>query len=70
MSRAPLRTPTPEPDAECRCDCGRLLARVVRGGIQLKCTRCKRVLLVPVTLARAEARAGRRLDVLVTGSGE
>jgi hypothetical protein len=27
--------------------CGSLLARVVPGGVELKCRRCKRLLLVP-----------------------
>jgi phage FluMu protein Com len=27
--------------------CGSLLARVVAGGVELKCRRCKRTLLVP-----------------------
>jgi phage FluMu protein Com len=29
-----------------RCDCGKLLARVVHAVIELKCSRCKRVVLV------------------------
>lgn len=37
---------------DCRCECGSLLARVVPDGIELKCRRCKRVMLVPVALAR------------------
>ena len=35
--------------ADCRCLCGSLLARVVPGGVELKCRRCKRTLLVPLT---------------------
>ncbi len=34
--------------ADCRCLCGSLLARVVPGGVELKCRRCKRTLLVPL----------------------
>jgi phage FluMu protein Com len=34
--------------SDCRCDCGALLARVVAGGVELKCRHCKRVQLVPV----------------------
>lgn len=30
-----------------RCDCGNLLARVAKEGIELKCKRCKRLILVP-----------------------
>ena len=29
-----------------RCDCGKLLARVLRTVLELKCSRCKRVVLV------------------------
>ena len=35
------------PVGDCRCLCGSLLARVVEGGVELKCRRCKRTLLVP-----------------------
>jgi phage FluMu protein Com len=31
---------------EMRCQCGRLLARVSNDGVELKCTRCKRVLCI------------------------
>jgi len=49
-----LRDPEPgasrraDPGADCRCLCGSLLARVVDGGVELKCRRCKRTLLVPL----------------------
>ena len=33
---------------ECRCHCGNLLARVVPGGVELKCRRCKRTFVVKV----------------------
>ena len=33
---------------ECRCACGSLLARLVEGGVELKCRRCKRTILVPL----------------------
>jgi hypothetical protein len=31
-----------------RCDCGSLLARVVEGGVELKCRRCKRTVVLPL----------------------
>jgi len=31
-----------------RCQCGSLMARVTKAGLELKCRRCKRVVLVPV----------------------
>lgn len=34
------------PSEDCRCVCGRLVARVVPGGLQLKCRRCKRTMFV------------------------
>jgi len=34
-------------ETDCRCLCGSLLARVVANGVELKCRRCKRTLLVP-----------------------
>ena len=33
----------------CRCTCGSMLARYVEGRIELKCRRCKRTLIVPVS---------------------
>jgi hypothetical protein len=31
-----------------RCLCGRMLARLVPGGVELKCRRCKRQVIVPL----------------------
>ncbi len=33
---------------ELRCGCGSLLARLVSGGVELKCRRCKRTFLIPL----------------------
>ena len=41
------------PRADCRCVCGSLVARVVPEGVELKCRRCKRTLLVPLEGARS-----------------
>ena len=47
----------PQPQsADCRCPCGNLLARWVADGVELKCRRCKRVLLVPFPEPLREAR--------------
>ena len=35
-------------DADCRCVCGCLVARRVPEGVELKCRRCKRTLVVPL----------------------
>jgi phage FluMu protein Com len=39
---------SPESDAadETRCLCGRLLARLTPQGIELKCSRCRRIVLI------------------------
>ncbi|TKB92426.1 MAG: hypothetical protein E8D41_06335 [Nitrospira sp.] len=36
--------------AECnetRCECGQLIAKVGRQGLELKCKRCKRIIVIP-----------------------
>ena len=38
---------TPQSEDDCRCRCGSLVARIVEGGVEIKCRRCKRDLLVP-----------------------
>lgn len=45
--------------SDCRCVCGSLVARLVSGGVELKCRRCKRVLVVPLTREALEAAAPR-----------
>ena len=37
----------PELDRETRCECGQLIAKVQTDGIQLKCKRCKRIVMIP-----------------------
>jgi phage FluMu protein Com len=39
----PVRAVEP---GDCRCVCGSLVARVVPDGVELKCRRCKRTLVV------------------------
>lgn len=36
----------PDPNGDVRCDCHRLLARRVHEGIELRCVRCKRDVLL------------------------
>jgi phage FluMu protein Com len=33
-------------DEQHRCECGSLLAKIVAEGIQLKCRRCKRIVVI------------------------
>ena len=47
MTAAPC-TPSPPPSVDCRCICGSLVARLVGGGVEIKCRRCKRTLVVPL----------------------
>jgi hypothetical protein len=42
-----MTTPTEhEPHRETRCACGRLLARLTDVGIELKCARCRRLVVI------------------------
>ncbi|NBD08114.1 MULTISPECIES: hypothetical protein [Corallococcus] len=44
---------------ELRCMCGSLLARLVPGGVELKCRRCHRTQVVPLeSSSPAESRRG------------
>ncbi len=47
----PAQETTEEAGAACRCLCGSLLARLVPGGVELKCRRCKRTHLIPLVEA-------------------
>jgi phage FluMu protein Com len=48
----------PKPETSLRCGCGSLLARVVPDGVELKCRRCKRQVIVPF-----DTRAGVRIKM-------
>ena len=41
----------PKAAGDCRCVCGSLVARMVPEGVELKCRRCKRTLVVPLAPA-------------------
>lgn len=34
---------------ETRCECGQLIAKVRGQGLELKCKRCKRIIVIPFT---------------------
>jgi phage FluMu protein Com len=38
--------PCPPSDHEVRCSCGSLMARVTTAGLEFKCRRCKRIVVV------------------------
>ena len=48
----------PKQATSLRCCCGSLLARVVEEGVELKCRRCKRHVIVPL-----ESKAGVRITM-------
>ncbi len=41
---------------EARCECGQLIAKLRSDGVELKCKRCKRIVLIP--FATMEDAAG------------
>lgn len=43
---------------EARCLCGRLLARLTQQGIELKCARCRRVVLIEWSRVRDDRKLG------------
>ncbi|MGH0032205.1 MAG: hypothetical protein ACQGVC_20635 [Myxococcota bacterium] len=45
----PPQTRKPVSYGDCRCVCGSLVARLTDGGVELKCRRCKRTLVVPLS---------------------
>ena len=51
--------------SDCRCLCGSLLARVIEQGVELKCRRCKRTLLVPLASeSQSPAPVGGMVEVI------
>ena len=43
---APAPVPAKDATHDCRCGCGSLLARLRPDGVELKCRRCKRVVML------------------------
>jgi len=43
-----------------RCGCGSLMARLNQKGIELKCRRCKRIIVVPLSMGNSENQKKRR----------
>jgi len=54
---------------ECRCACGSLLARLVPGGVEVKCRRCKRTLVLPLVAGPETAVAPHRRALPLGGTG-
>jgi hypothetical protein len=60
LERRPARRSADGPSGtsdDFRCCCGSLLARLTPHGVQLKCRRCKRTMLVPIAGRRTAERA-------------
>ena len=56
---APVPAPAEGASRDCRCGCGSLLARLRPAGVELKCRRCKRV----VVLSFADLSASERHEI-------
>ena len=46
--------------SDLRCGCGSLMARLNQKGIELKCRRCKRIIVVPLSMGNSENQKKRR----------
>ena len=46
--KSPMRASTAK--NETRCECGQLIAKVLSQGLELKCKRCKRIVVIPFAL--------------------
>lgn len=46
-SAKPVATDRPE----ARCECGQLIAKLRNDGVELKCKRCKRIVVIPYSMA-------------------
>jgi len=44
-----IEAPSLDLDLEKRCECGQLIAKVQPDGLQMKCKRCKRIVVIPFT---------------------
>lgn len=39
---------------DARCECGQLIAKLRQDGVELKCKRCKRIVVIPYSPARRD----------------
>lgn len=53
-----------------RCHCGNLLARVVAGGVELKCRRCRRRMLIEIVTTSPAGTPARVRPVTGAGGDE
>ncbi len=45
---------------EARCDCGHLVAKLRTSGVELKCKRCKRLVIIPYSAEDQHTLPARR----------
>ena len=48
VSSKPTIDNLPDGVKEARCHCGHLMAKLRKGGVELKCKRCKRIIHLPL----------------------
>ena len=41
-------------EREARCECGQLIAKLRRDGVELKCKRCKRIVVIPYSRRKGD----------------
>jgi hypothetical protein len=49
LQRNRAHAPCEQCASELRCECGNLIARLVAGRVELKCRRCKRTIMLPIS---------------------
>jgi hypothetical protein len=47
MPTVPSTSAAASPTGETRCECGQLIAKMRGEGLELKCKRCKRIVVIP-----------------------
>lgn len=52
FQRSTMTQTDPEAHDETRCSCGRLLARLTDAGIELKCGRCRKLVVIDWSAVR------------------
>jgi phage FluMu protein Com len=55
MPSMPSKASTGSSDPAVRCECGSLLARLTARGVEVKCRRCKRIILIPLDSITSES---------------
>lgn len=48
-----MRATAATPEKETRCECGQLVAKLRPEGVELKCKRCKRLVIIPYSQSDA-----------------